>query len=78
MIIPSIGRIVHFVLPSGQHRPAIIVRVWGEKPTEDSLVNLQVFSDGTNDKLKGTEWRTSVHQAEANKKPGTWHAPEAQ
>jgi hypothetical protein len=47
------GRIVHYVLPNGEHRPGIVVRVWpGEFPhnTEDQTgVNLQVFLDGTND-----------------------------
>jgi hypothetical protein len=45
---PSIGRIVHYVLPDGRHpgevRAAIITRVWG-----DTCVNLQVFIDGKND-----------------------------
>ena len=43
---PSIGRVVHYVLPAdarypGEHRPALIVKVWN-----DSSVNLQVFVDG--------------------------------
>ena len=50
---PTIGRIVHFVLPNGEHRPAIIVRVWTEEfpnnPVEHTGLNLQIFLDGTND-----------------------------
>ena len=53
------GRIVHFVMPDGQHRPAIVVRVWYvavsdgpepiKAPPENGVCQLQVFSDGTND-----------------------------
>ena len=75
-MIPSIGRIVHFVLPDGQHRPAIIVRVWDDIPTPESLVQLQVFTDGENDGLQNVEWRTSVQQHALTPKPGTWHEPE--
>lgn len=47
------ARVVHYVLPDGQHRPALVVRVWrqdhlpGKPPT--GLVQVQVFLDGTND-----------------------------
>jgi hypothetical protein len=75
-MIPSIGRIVHFVLPSGEHRPAIIVRIWDFVPTASSSVQLQVFTDGSNDGLNYVEWRTSVHQDAETKAPGTWHEPE--
>ncbi len=87
-MIPSIGRIVHYVLPSGhhnagEHRPAIIVRVWDQKPNEQSCVQLQVFMDGSNDSPdeRGEEvgsvvWRTSVGQDPEGKLPGTFHEPE--
>lgn len=81
-IIPSIGRTVHFVLANGQHRPAVIVRVFDEPPTPTSVANLQVFLDGSNDapaREPGASdllWRTSVHQDAAEMKPGTWHSPE--
>lgn len=42
------GRIVHYVLPNGDHRPAIIVNAW-LKVYGDGTVNLQVFTDGSND-----------------------------
>jgi hypothetical protein len=78
------GRIVHYVLSDGrskgQHRPAIVVQDWKQ---ENGSVNLQVFTDGSNDYLgKGqdgtwcfTLWKTSVHYSE-EPKPGTWHWPE--
>jgi hypothetical protein len=74
MITPSIGRTVHFVLPNQQHVPAIITKVIGKgEPTEDSLVNLQVFLDS---EKGGVKHAAKVSQAQANKSPGTWHEPE--
>ncbi len=82
---PSIGRIVHFVLPdssryAGEHRPAIIVKVWDTNPKPDSMVQLQVFTDGLNDGelyKNGLYWATSVHYADpSEKEPATWHWPE--
>ncbi len=81
----AIGSIVHFVLANGrsagQHRPAVVVRLWGE-PTEDytPTVQLQVFTDGTNDfehdqAHSGLLWATSVPYSE-EPKPYTWHWPE--
>ncbi len=87
-MIPSIGRIVHFVLPSGEHRPAIIVRIWDLVPTERSCVQLQVFVDGSNDAADlydgeravlppvNAVWRTSVRQDPSGQTPGTWHEAE--
>lgn len=80
------GRMVHFVMPDGQHRPAIVVLVWHVSGACPGYVNLQVFTDGTNDlssqgKLHpddvdriafGIWWRTSVCYSEG-KEPGTWH-----
>jgi hypothetical protein len=86
--VPSVGRIVHYILDSGryqgQHRPAIIVNVWDTDPTPESLVQLQVFTDSTNDYPSGDGstgimWRTSVHHDEGDANPkglGTWHWPE--
>lgn len=75
----AVGRIVHFVLVggphAGEHRPAIIVRTWSNY--DPGLVNLQVFTDGTNDGQEGgTLWQTSIHHDPDEKKPGTWHFPE--
>jgi hypothetical protein len=73
------GRIVHFVLDQGsnlgQHRPAIVVRVWrvaGGKAQENGLCQLQVFTDDANDMLPAVLWKTSV-EFDASGKPGTWH-----
>ena len=79
------GRIVHYVLNEGrypgQHRPAIVVRVWrgvDGAPPANGCCQLQVFMDGTNDNDHfqngmGTMWRTSVLNDETEKQPGTWH-----
>lgn len=83
------GRIVHYVMPDGQHRPAIVVNVWRDLigPCE-GYINAQVFTDGSNDMtasniqyFKGAEesvsrglyWATSICPDEETKKPGTWH-----
>lgn len=76
---PSLGRMVHYVIPdgcanAGDHRPAIIVRVWPD------TVNLQVFFDGDgtphlNDGQLNTLWKLSVPYS-AEPKAGTWHWPE--
>jgi hypothetical protein len=82
------GRIVHYILPDGNHTPAIITKVWNDK----GLVNLQVITDCSNslpysseDKNKfedfginltevihGHIWQTSRLYSE---EPvlGTWH-----
>jgi hypothetical protein len=63
---------VHYVVPAGpgegQHRPAVIVKVWDQ---ETGLVNLDVFTDGGNDDfLPWAErrdpvlWVTSVSYSE--------------
>lgn len=79
------GCIVHYVLENGpsvgEHRPAIIVKVW-ETHREQGTVNLQVFTDGTNDVdprdpqtnsyAKGMTWATSVPYSE-EPRPRTWH-----
>lgn len=66
------GRIVHFVMPNGQHRPAIIVQVWDHG---SGMSNLQVFMDGNNDGFpleQATQWAGSIFYDEAAA-PGTWH-----
>ena len=82
------GRIVHFVMPNGQHRPAIVVNNWNIQGNCEGggYVNLTVFSDWTNDThnlpdnfydvadiKRGMFWATSVCPDEETKKPGTWH-----
>lgn len=83
-MIPSLGRIVHYILPTGQQRAAVIVRIFDPVPTEKSVVNLQVLFDGSNDshlsrgskKNPAPSWRTSVHQDPTATKADTWHEPE--
>jgi hypothetical protein len=80
------GRMVHYVLSEwdesttvkpapnqGEHRPAVVVKVWGASGTS----NLQVFTDSdpkqqTNDCRPPLMWKTSVVYDETGK-PGTWH-----
>jgi hypothetical protein len=74
--VASIGRVVHYVLPdsdrnTGEHRPALVVRVWDE---DTGLSNLHVFADGNNDTLAGG-WVGSIYQSD-EPKPNTWHFPE--
>jgi hypothetical protein len=76
------GRIVHYVLVDGVHRPAIVVNTWDAEVRKMGIVQLQVFVDGTND-LKygmgsveyknGIIWKTSVHYDDVLKPAGTWH-----
>lgn len=80
------GRIVHYVLPNGnstgEHRPAIIVKVWPSM-VESGTVNLLVFTDCNNDVDprnpqtasygSGVVWATSVHYEETGKERRTWH-----
>ena len=75
---PSVGRIVHYVLKNGQHRPAIVVRNWADEGVyvKEMGVNLYVFTDGVNDRPEyGTAWAPSVMFSDA-KEEGTWHWPE--
>lgn len=71
------GRIVHFVLPDGpnkgEHRPAIIVKVWDVSSVCDGYCNLMVFMDGYNDGgASFLSWKTSKCYSEG-KEPDTWH-----
>lgn len=75
------GRMVHYVLPDwhakkqsvGEHRPAVVVKVW-DKVT--GCANLQAFMDGDggdyNDGTPNVKWVTSALFSE-DKEPGTWH-----
>ncbi len=82
---PSIGRIVHFVLPAGgcfqnagEHRAAIIVRVWG-----NDCVNLKVFTDSDVPNAGGRMvadgvdvWVSSVIFDPTGVAERSWHWPE--
>jgi hypothetical protein len=81
---PSVGRIVHYVLPSGprkgEHRAAIVTGAWG-----GFVANLTVFLDQPNDVIEpsgsfipqiaasGRIWSADYDAAGA---PGSWHWPE--
>lgn len=81
--LPSVGRIVHYVLPAwmakgGECRPAIIVKIWGAAHPWVAC-QLQVFMDGdggpSNDDAPNVVWKTSVvHDPDGA--PDTWHWPE--
>ncbi len=82
----TVGRIVHFVLMNGEHRPAIVVNAW---PNLEAA-NITVFADGPNDATKfpltaqastpgnapPLYWVPSVTHDEDEKHAGTWHWPE--
>lgn len=79
------GRIVHYVMKDGQHRPAIVVKIWDHDPNPPAgsagTSNLQVFADSDaegkfNDACPPMFWATSVHFDETGQVAGTWHWPE--
>lgn len=48
----AVGRTVHFVMPDGEHRPAIVTKVWhsvSEDLQSRGYCNVTVFPDGAND-----------------------------
>lgn len=60
----SIGRTVHFVMPNGAHRPAVVVNgPFGEAPNLG--VNLQIALDKANDgRALGDDGGTNVYRLE--------------
>ena len=80
------GRIVHYVIKEGVHRPAIVVNVWNVSGGCEGYINLMVFTDGSNDLMyfenlkqeaheaieRGLLWKTSICYSE-EPKPNTWH-----
>lgn len=67
------GRIAHYVMKNGEHRPAIIVNAWELSGVCDGYANLTVFSDWNNDdESNGIFWVTSKCHSD-NKEPDTWH-----
>lgn len=63
-----LGEIVLFTLDAGDNggkqRPAIVCRDWG-----NGTVNLQVFTDSSNDGLACPYWKTSIVEGNS---PGTY------
>lgn len=85
---PGIGRIVHYVIPTGprkgQHRPAVITQVWQpiEHESAPGMSNLTVFRgqaddfpDPVHDPDYTPKWVGSVLYS-AISAPGSWHWPE--
>ncbi len=78
----GIGRIVHYVLDGGVHRPAIVTEVVGDsgagpegaKAAGDPHVNLTVFMDVNDYAAFGTTtiWHGNVAYDERGNE-GTWH-----
>ena len=68
------GRIVHYVLPDGKHRPALVVNVWNKDKGE---CNLQVFLDDPNDRIRKEEFYSPVWMGtiayDELMSPNTWH-----
>lgn len=72
---PSIGRIVHYVLPNshnnkGEIRPAVIVRI-----RSDTCVSLCVFLDKSNDHILNDQDMSSVTLDPEGKQPRSWNWP---
>ena len=77
------GRIVHYVMPDGEHRPAIVVSLFRDQHDKESMqegrCNLQVFIDGLNDLRQVTAvetlmlvWRKHIRN-DPHFDIGTWH-----
>jgi hypothetical protein len=39
------GRIVHYVMPNGEHRPAIVVRVWRQTVQVDPSIDIRLTQE---------------------------------
>lgn len=73
---PSIGRIVHYVLDSGRHLPAIITDVQNNGK-ESSSVNLYIFWDANVPKRYDLErGAVECQYNDTGVQPQTWHWPE--
>ena len=64
----QVGRNVHYVLPNGIHRPAIITHIWG---VELGVIDLTAFPV-ERDNLPNVWPRTSVLHSDSHE-PMTWH-----
>lgn len=82
----TIGRVVHYTLSDldldsshkhlkGKVRPAIVVNDWGANGKPGQAIQLQVFTDSTNDGLPAVYWKTSVMGSETPEE-GRWHWPQ--
>jgi len=73
------GMMVHYILNSGEHRPAMVVKVWDDLPQGNGCCNLLVFMDADarvgNDPVGPVMRVTSIIYDETRHR-GTWHWPE--
>lgn len=83
-IIPTVGRIV--LVPIRTYRPGpdgcitgpveiwpgIVVRVFERTDGEMPLINVCVFTDGSNNNAV-SEWVTSLRYSQDDHRVGTWH-----
>jgi hypothetical protein len=70
------GTWLHFVMMSGERRPALVSHVVVE---EALIVNLWVFADGKNDGeewVAGPVWFPEVYHGYGHLSPGTWLWPD--
>lgn len=58
----QVGRVLHFVIPSGRCRPAIVVEDW-QNNGQPGLCNLVVFPDGSNDGKYGADDHTHQYDS---------------
>lgn len=79
----SPGRIVHYVLPEGnigkgEHRPAIVTKVWADPVTTHNVPDLVVFKSANTDGgvYQADTFRAPSVPYDPEGKPGTWHWPE--
>jgi hypothetical protein len=79
---PSIGRIVHFVLSNGFHRPAVLSGIHPQRFDSPAShdVELHVFTRPGDPWDGGRTWQLMnyAHRAAFDERgdPGTWHWPE--
>jgi|WetSurMetagenome_2_1015567.scaffolds.fasta_scaffold46191_4 hypothetical protein len=69
----SVGRIVRYVLPNGEERPAIVTRV-----VEGSTVGLHLFLDSGDapfEPIDDVTGQAGVVRYSAESKVNTWHWP---
>lgn len=55
----AIGQIVHFVVSSSSHRPAIITRMWSHRAMGGALANLTLLLDDDKDERALTRMQES-------------------